>query len=521
MKLKKTWLFTTYLLVFVLLLSGSVLFNGCGPGKSNSDTFKPTGDTIADGKALVQQYCTSCHKLVPANAITRDIWKFHILPEMSHYLGLSSYSIVNYYKKPTDTTGISIGNWEIIVNYYAKAAPDSLPVAKAPTPLLNDWAGFTLKKPAETNDIAYTTMLAVDPATKKLYSADIEKLKFYEWDKNFKSKVVADLPSPAMSADFVNDEKGNRQAILSCIGQIIPMDFPNGRIMSVDLNAKQEIKKPQVVQEDLARPVQTVQADFNKDGLNDYVVLAQGRYVGGVYLMTQKADHSYVQSNISEKPGAAQTVTGDFNNDGYIDLMILYGGGDEGLWLYLNDKKGGFTSKNLLQFPPVYGSTSFQLADINHDGKPDLIYTCGYNYKDSRILKPYHGLYIFTNEGDWKFKQSYFYPINGCTKAIAADFDGDGDLDIATIAFFADMKSKPAEEFIYFEQDGPMSFKPHAVPVSKYGRWMSMDVADTNGDGKPDIILGNYGAGFMFQRGYKPFWNIHLPFIVLENNFKK
>jgi hypothetical protein len=29
----------------------------------------------------------------------------------------------------------------------------------------------------------------------------------------------------------------------------------------------------------------------------------------------------------------------------------------------------------------------------------------------------------------------------------------DGDLDIATIAFFADMKNKPAEEFIYFEQD--------------------------------------------------------------------
>ena len=64
------------------------------------------------------------------------------------------------------------------------------------------------------------------------------------------------------------------------------------------------------MQEDLARPVQTVHADFNKDGLADYVVLAQGRYVGGVYLMTQKADHAYVQSNISDKPGAAQAVSG-------------------------------------------------------------------------------------------------------------------------------------------------------------------------------------------------------------------
>src|SRR6202008_581366 len=93
MKLNKTWLFTTSLLLFVFLLSGSVLFNGCNSKKSGSYTL--TGDSIADGKALVEQYCTSCHKLVPADAITKDVWKFHILPEMSHYLGLSSYSIVN------------------------------------------------------------------------------------------------------------------------------------------------------------------------------------------------------------------------------------------------------------------------------------------------------------------------------------------------------------------------------------------------------------------------------------------
>ncbi|MBS1529384.1 MAG: VCBS repeat-containing protein [Bacteroidetes bacterium] len=520
MKLNKTWLFTTYLLLFVFLVSGGVLFNSCN-GKKAGDAFKPTGDTIADGKALTQQYCASCHKLVPPDLLTKNVWKFHILPDMSHYLGLSSYSIVNYYKDAKDTGGISVANWEIIAGYYNKVAPDSLVAAKTPVPLSNDWAGFTLKKPDTTKDIDYTTLLQVDPATQKMYTADIGALKFFEWDKQFRPHPVADLPSTAVSATFVNDEKGNRRAILSCIGQIIPMDFPNGRIMAVDLNAKEEVKKPQLVQEDLARPVQTVQADFNKDGLTDYVVLAQGRYVGGVYLMKQNADHSYTQSNISDKPGAAQAITADFNNDGWPDLMILYGGGDEGLWLYLNDKKGGFTSRNLLRFPPVYGSTSFQLADINHDGKPDLVYTCGYNYKDSRILKPYHGLYIFTNEGDWNFKQTYFYPINGCTKAIAADFDGDGDLDIATIAFFADMKNKPAEEFIYFEQDGPMSFKPHAVPVSKYGRWMCMEVADMNGDGKPDILLGNYGAGFMFQRGYKPFWNTHLPFILLQNNFKK
>lgn len=519
MKLNKTWLFTSSLLLFVLLISGSVLFNSCNPKKSS--TFTPTGDTIADGKALVQQYCTSCHQLVPPGAITKNVWRFHTLPTMSHFLKLSTYSMTNYYKSEKDTGGISLDNWQRIVAYYMKVAPDTLKPAVQPVPLLNDWAGFTLKKPDSTTYIDYTTLLTFDQATKKLYTADVTKQKLFEWDQNFKSRPIADLPSPGVSATFINDEKGARQALISCIGQILPMDFPNGRIVKVDLGDKNEIAKPDLVQSDLGRPVQTLTGDFNKDGLSDLVILAQGQYVGGVYLLKQNAGHTYIQSNISDKPGATQALVGDFNSDGWPDLMVLYGGGDEGLWLYLNDHKGGFTSRNLLRFPPVYGSSSFQLADINHDGKPDLIYTSGYNFKDSRILKPYHGLYIFTNQGDWNFKQSYFYPINGCTKAIAADFDGDGDLDIATIAFFADMKNKPAEEFIYFEQDGPMSFKPHAVPVSKYGRWMCMDVADINGDGKPDIILGNYGEGFMFQRGYNPTWNKHLPFIVLQNNSKK
>jgi hypothetical protein len=157
---------------------------------------------------------------------------------------------------------------------------------------------------------------------------------------------------------------------------------------------------------------------------------------------------------------------------------------------------------------------------MNHDGKLDLIYTCGYNFHDSRIFKPYHGLYIFTNQGGWNFKQSYFYPINGCTKAIATDFDGDGDIDIATTALFADLNHKPNEGFIYFEQDKGMSFKPHAVPVNKYGRWMAIDTI-SKPNGRPDIVLGNYATGMVIDPNLKPFWNMQLPLIVLENHSKK
>jgi hypothetical protein len=517
MRLSKTGLYITYLVMFLFLISGSVLFNGC-QSKNQNSAFQPTGDTIADGAKLVKKYCTKCHQEVPVNALTNDVWKYHTLPSMSHYLGLSTYG-TNYYKKRVDTSSISLVNWQILVAYYKKLAPVNLETTKPPTPLLNDWAGFSLKKPQEGKTIAYTTMTAVDPYTHKLYTSDVLTAKIYEWNNNLTGKEIAALPSPAVNASFIKETNNTSQGIFSCIGQLVPMDFPNGKVVKVDLGSKGNTQT--VLSSELARPVQTVSGDFNKDGLTDWVICGQGDKVGGVYLLTQKADHSFIQSNISNKAGAVQAVVGDFNNDGWQDVMVLFGTGDEGLWLFLNDHKGGFTSKSLLSFLPVNGSSSFQLADLNHDGKLDLIYTCGYNYYDSRILKPYHGLYIFTNEGDWKFKQTYFYPINGCTKAIAADFNGDGELDIATIAFFADMKNKPAEEFIYFEHDKQLTFKPHAIPVSKYGRWMSMDIADINNDGKPDIVLGNYASGFSFQEGLTPFWNQSLPFIVLENHNKK
>lgn len=498
-------------------MSLSAVLNSCKSTPA-STVYTLTGDTIADGKALVQQHCTKCHALVPANALTKAVWGVHALPSMAQYFSIKTYGI-DYYKEETDTSGLSLQNWQAIVSYYKKVAPDTLLPAKAPVALQNDWAGFTLKQSARSNDICFTTLVAANTKSGKIYTGDAVSNSLTEWDSRLKMMRSVKLPSPSVNINFLPDSAGVQQALITCIGRLDPVDFPNGRLLKVNLAGNLQANE---VESELPRPVQTISADFDKDGKPEIVVCGQGNYKGGVYVLKyDAAKKTYAKKSITDRPGAAQAVTGDFNNDGWTDIMVLYGSGDEGLALYINNKKGGFDARDLLKFPPVNGSTSFQLADMDHDGDLDLIYTCGYNFRDSRILKPYHGLYIFENTGNFNFKQKWFYPINGCTKAIAADFDGDGDLDIATIAFFADMKNNPAEEFIYFEQDKAMQFKPHAIPVSKNGRWMSMDVSDINHDGKPDILLANYASGFLFQQNFTPNWDEHTPFIVLENHTKK
>src|SRR5204863_935487 len=100
------------------------------------------------------------------------------------------------------------------------------------------------------------------------------------------------------------------------------------------------------------------------------------------------------------------------------------------IFLFTNKGNGKFEEKQLLRFPSIYGSTYMELADFNKDGFPDIVYTCGDNADYSVVLKPYHGVYIYMNDGRNNFTKKYLFHINGCFKAMARDFDGDGDLDI-------------------------------------------------------------------------------------------
>jgi len=496
------------LIVFVFAIGLAVLF-GCHQGT-------PAQNDAADGKQLAEKYCVSCHQLPEPALIDRQSWVQGVLPAMAKRLGVQNY-MGQYF---TDNrAALNIVDWQKIVSYYKDAAPRELKIPKLATEPLKDWAGFSLLTPKANprGAVAMTTLLTYNSFDQHFYSGDVTG-NFFRWDENLKPTLIRKMKSAVTGATFLQNADKKTDAVLTCIGVMPPLDIAKGQVVSFDPGNKNS--KETVAGDSLPRAVQTVAADFNIDGLMDYVVCGFGHELGGLYLLQQQTNHTFKKSVIRGLPGGEQLLIGDFNNDGWPDVMCLFAQADEGLWMFLNDQKGGFITKNLLHFPAVYGSSSFQLVDFNHDGKPDILYTCGDNSDYSKVLKPYHGVYIFTNEGNWTFKQTYFYHINGCTKAIAADFDGDGDLDIAAIAFFADFKYHPSEGFTYLEQTGANQFTAHEIPVDKYGRWLTMEVGDIDHDGKPDIILGNFstpGRGLLNQAGVKPGWDQHMPVIVLKN----
>jgi hypothetical protein len=502
-----------FLIVFVFTMAISVI-NSCS---QNTPATRLEKD-IADGRELAKKYCVSCHQLPDPALIDSASWVNGVLPAMAKRLYVKNY-MGQYF---TDEQSVlNIAAWQKILAYYQHTAPVNLVIPKLMAPPVKDWSVFSVIKPEidPKAPIAMTTLLAYNKNDHQFYSGDAAG-DFYRWDKSLKSKLIQKMSSSVTGAVFPENKAD--EATLTCIGVLPPLDIQKGQVIQIALNGK---RKPQkIIADSLPRAVQSVAADFNKDGLTDYVVCGFGHERGGLYLLQQQANHSFKKGVIRDIPGGEQLIGGDFDNDGWPDVMCLFAQADEGIWMFLNDHRGGFTTKNLLHFPAVYGSSSFQLVDFNHDGRPDILYTCGDNSDFSKVLKPYHGVYIFTNQGDWKFKQTYFYPIDGCTKAIAADFDHDGDLDIATIAFFADFKYHPAEGFTYLEQTKPNQFLAHELPIDQYGRWLTMEIGDIDQDGNTDVILGNFsthGRGLVNQKNYTPQWDQHVPLIVLKNNSQK
>ncbi|MDB5120596.1 MAG: hypothetical protein JWN56_1814 [Sphingobacteriales bacterium] len=509
-------------LVIKLGISSSIIFtlvnlfylNGCkNDGKKLKDA-----ETI-EGEFLVKKYCTSCHSSVSPQLLDNDTWQNSVLPQMGMKLGISKWS-GQYFPEDLQSK-ISIVDWQKIVDYYSREAPKVLTERSHTTPLI-DSNDFMISKPIflDSTAVASTTMVKFDSPKNELYTADVKSNSLYVWNNYLINKSKFKFESPVIDVSFVRDT-GDKSTtcIVTTIGIMNPVDNPQGKVFQIEKN---NLSTPKVLADKLPRPVNSISTDINRDGSKDIIVCGFGHDQGGLYLLKQQADKSYSKVIISARAGATQTAIGDYNKDGWPDIICLFAQQDEGIWMYLNDQHGGFKSINLLKFPPVYGSSSFQAVDFNNDGLVDILYTAGDNSDYSKILKPYHGVYIFINKGNFKFKQTFFYPINGCTKAVAADLNKDGRLDLASIAFFADYKNNPRESFIYFMQNNKNQLIAYTLPIEKLGKWICMDVNDFDNDGMPDIALGNFSmGGFINQASVAPSWDTHLPFIILRNRIKK
>lgn len=513
-----------------LLLLATGLIDGCGPGSEKHKTYKKNtayGDTpdenIAKGEVLAAKYCRSCHLLPDPDLLNANSWKNGVLPAMGPRLGIFSYQYQTYPSSADDpdvgrafypaSPLLSEQEWGYIIDYYSSVSPDSLPAQQRQYRIGDGLPLFRVRTPSWRYPKPATVLARMDTSRGVWYTSDALTGRTYMGDRNMKVTDSIRLRGP------VTDLLWQKDSLLACdIGILTPTNAEAG-LVEVLQTAGGKFKEGDSVRTlagPLRRPVQMAAGDLNGDGLQDLVVCEFGYIKGALTWWENKGSGRYERHLLRDLPGAIRVYIQDYNHDGLPDIWAQFAQGDEGIFLYTNRGHGVFEEQTVLRFPPSYGSTYFELDDFNQDGYPDILYTCGDNGDYSTVLKPYHGIYIFLNDGHNHFTKRWFFPMNGCYKAVARDFDGDGDLDIAAIAYFADFKRQPEEGFVYLRNEGGWDFHPYTLPEGKLGRWITMDVGDFDGDGRPDLLLGNCSVGPGFLQSATD-WKAGPPFLFLRN----
>ena len=447
----------SYRVVAGLALLGIFSCQHFEKNKSHQDT--PDAN-IAKGKALAAVHCQSCHMLPDPSLLSSKYWQTGVLPVMGPRLGIFDFGYNHYPSSRSDQEisknfypskpAMSQEDWQHIIEYYTSVSPDTMPAQQRQYPVSSGLSLFEIVKPAVRPNIPTTTFVEIDTLSqpRQLVIGDMITKDIYRYNKE---AVITD--SFLNKVAVVNIERHAHDLIACNIGVMNPNNGKYGSAMRIITDEKGHMTADSSMQfSRLGRPVQVSSADFNKDGITDYLVCEFGHLEGALSWMEGKPGNKFERHVLRGLPGAIKAWITDANKDGLPDIWVLFAQGEEGIFLYTNKGDGRFQQEQLLRFPPINGSSYFELADFNKDGHPDILYTCGDNADYSAVLKPYHGVYIYLNDGSNHFKQAFFFPMYGCFKAMARDFDGDGDLDIAAISFFADYAKHPEESFIYLEK---------------------------------------------------------------------
>ncbi len=244
-------------------------------------------------------------------------------------------------------------------------------------------------------------------------------------------------------------------------------------------------------------------ADVNGDGLEDFFVCGAHNQAG--QLMLQTAEGTFLPGNGAAflANAAAEEVDAvffDADGDGDQDLYVATGGyqfddGEAVLsdHLYFNDGKGVFSERTGSIPPLLRNKSCVAVADIDGDNDLDLF------------------VGALSHPGRYGFFQPSSMLIN----------DGKGNMSIAnvwagqenesgmiTCALFTDMNKDNLPDLVVAGEwmpvtiylNGKGTWKKETLPGSS-GLWQTLSLADVNGDGKQDLLAGNWGLNSKLASG--------------------
>ncbi|RME97882.1 MAG: VCBS repeat-containing protein, partial [Chloroflexi bacterium] len=173
----------------------------------------------------------------------------------------------------------------------------------------------------------------------------------------------------------------------------------------------------------------------------------------------------------------------DLDNDGDMDIVLANLAGPNAI--FWNTGNLTFERQSL----PYGDSRAVTIVDVNGDGRLDIVFS-------RRTAGP---LYL-RNDGPPDAPRFTQTPLPGVTApayALAwADLDQDGDLDLVTGSYDAELGQKLGDAFMFSNNAGVFYYQNQGdyfepVRLAEQAQALAILLTDLNGDRRPDILVGN------------------------------
>jgi len=243
---------------------------------------------------------------------------------------------------------------------------------------------------------------------------------------------------------------------------------------------------------EFADPAHATVVDLDADGDPDVLVSVLGSVwptdsrIGRVVLLENSGDFQFESRVLlDDLRRVADVQAGDLDGDGDLDLVVAEFGYDHGRIFWMENRGGSFRDHEILVAP---GTVHVPIADYDNDGDLDIA---------AIVTQEEEEVWIFENSGNGVFApHRVHFTTNfdlGGSGLVATDLDRDGDQDLLLTAGdnleLVYHYPQPYHGCIWLENLGGLRFE--AKRIATFGGTYAAQPTDLDGDGDTDVLLSS------------------------------